>query len=264
MPGSNRNPEFQPADVAWEHYAAQEGLRSVLDPADSVGRKNSAIDLLHATAVADALGDGPLGSVLDFGCGTGRMVRHLAPRARRLIGVDITGSMLRRAKSETSDTDAPHAHWSRIDGLRLPLRDASIDCIVSVYVLQYAVRSPDSYAAVLDELARVLAPGGRLVCIEQVAAHETGSGSVGRAASCEDYLAPARGRFATLDSYPVRLARPATFDQRTLLTRDLPGPLRRMAARVSLARTARLDAAALAGQPYVDWLFRLESAPAQT
>lgn len=248
---------FLPADGPWESYATQQGLRSVLDPADAVGLKNAAIDLLHRTAVDRALGTGRLGTLLDFGCGTGRMVRHLAPRARRLIGVDITDAMLRRA---AQDTRSPHAHWSRIDGMRLPLRDASVDRIVSVYVLQYAVRDPSAYAAVLRELARVLAPGGRLVCIEQVAGGSAGSGSVGEAAACADYLDPARGLFDTTRAQPVRVARPGDFDRHTLLRQGLPEPLRQLAARLSLWRTRRLGHGALAGQPYADWLFRFDAA----
>lgn len=256
MPGTQTHPTFQPVDGPWEQYAAREGLRSVLDPADAAGRKNAAIDLLHRAAIDGALGRGRLGTVLDFGCGTGRMVRHLAKRAQRVIGVDITAAMLRRA---ARDTAASGACLSRIDGVRLPLRDASVDRIVSVYVLQYAVREPATYAAVLGELSRVLAPGGRLVCIEQVSA-AAGSGSVGDAATCADYLGPARPLFAQRQLYPVRLARPGGFERRALLSGALPAALGPLAARLSVWRTRRTPHAALAAQPYVDWLFRFDAA----
>jgi len=256
VPASPIQSEFQPADGPWESYASHEGLRSVLDPADTSGRKNAAIDLLQRTAIDRALGAGRFGSVLDFGCGTGRMVRHLAGRAQHVIGVDITGAMLHRAARETQ---AANAGWSRIDGARLPLRDASVDRIVSVYVLQYAIREPATYAAMLRELARVLVPGGRLLCIEQVAGGATGSGSVGDGATCADYLEPAREIFARARARPVRLARPGRFERNTLHRHALPGPLRQLAARISLWQVGGLDESALASQPYSDWLLRFDA-----
>jgi SAM-dependent methyltransferase len=245
---------FQPADGRWEDYAAREGLRSVLDPADAAGAKNAAIDALHKLALDRALGRRRFARALDFGCGTGRLARHLAPRARRVLGADLTSAMLRRAARESA---AANLDYVRFDGRRLPLPDACLDLAVSAYVLQYAVREPSAYAALLGELARVLAPGGLLVCIEQASAGPGASPSVGRAACVADYLEPAERHFRVISRAPVRLGRPGRLERRTLLRPGLPAPLRRAAARLALARVARLPEAALAAQPYADWRFCL-------
>ena len=41
---------------------------------------------------------GPATVALDLGCGIGRMDRYLAPRVKRLVGVDVSGEMVRRAR----------------------------------------------------------------------------------------------------------------------------------------------------------------------
>lgn len=245
---------FQPSGGRWEEYAAQDGLRSVLDPADASGGKNLAIDAIHQLALDRALGRRRFARALDFGCGTGRLARHLARRARRVVGADLTAAMLRRARR---DAALPNLDYLRFDGRRLPLADASLDLVVSVYVLQYAVRERTTYAALLGELARVLAPEGLLVCIEQASAGPEASGSVGRPARIADYLEPAGERFRLLSRAPVRLGRPGRLERRAWLRPGIPARLRRVAARVALARVARLSEPALAAQPYADWLFCL-------
>lgn len=245
---------FQPVDACWDDYAAREGLRSVLDPEDAAGVKNAGIDLLHRLALNRALGRRRFQHVVDFGCGTGRLGDHLARRADRVIGVDPTAAMLARA---AADRRRPNIDHLRFDGLRLPLPDASADLVVSVYVLQYAVRERSVYRSLVAELARVLAPGGLLVCIEQASAGAEGSGSVERAVRPRDYLEPASARFEQLAIRPVRLGSAGRFERRTLLRTGMPRLLRRLAARAVLRRNARLDASELSEQPYVDWLFRL-------
>jgi SAM-dependent methyltransferase len=233
----------------------------VLDPADAAGAKNAAIDALHRLALGRALGRRRFARALDFGCGTGRLARELAKRARRVIGADPTAGMLRRAAREDAGA---RVGYLRFDGRRLPLPDACLDLAVSVYVLQYAVRDPLAYAGLLAELARVLAPSGLLVCIEQASAGMRASPSVGRAARVADYLEPAAGLFRLEAREPVRLGRPGSFERRTLLRPRLPAALRRAAARVALARVARLPERALDAQPYADWLFVLSRAEGAT
>jgi len=248
---------FQPADGRWEDYAARDGLRGVLDPADAAGAKNAAIDALHKLALERALGRRRFARALDFGCGTGRLTRYLAARVRHVVGADLTSAMLRRAAREGT---VANVTYLRFDGRRLPLPDACLDLAVSVYVLQYAVREPATYAALLAELARVLAPAGLLVCIEQASSGPCASPSVGRPASVADYLEPAGAHFRLVARDPVRLGRPGRVERRTLLRPGIPALLRHAAARVALARTVHLSERALTAQPYADWLFCLARA----
>jgi SAM-dependent methyltransferase len=97
--------------------------------------------------------------VLDLGCGSGDLARRLAARGYRVTGCDIAPRMLREAAA----ADGGHTvRWIRVDpGWRtLPFEAASLDAVVAVSVLEY-VHDP---SAVLRECARVLRPGGTLLC----------------------------------------------------------------------------------------------------
>ncbi|CDO86305.1 SAM-dependent methyltransferase [Mycobacterium triplex] len=108
---------------------------------------------------ADWLDIPPGGTVLDVGSGPGTVTASLARAAGKdglALGVDISEAMLARAVRNEA---GPHVGFIRADAQRLPLRDDTIDAVVSMAVLQLV---PDP-AAALAEMARVLRPGGRLV-----------------------------------------------------------------------------------------------------
>jgi malonyl-CoA O-methyltransferase len=94
--------------------------------------------------------------VLDLGSGTGRVTRELKrryPRAR-VVALDIAHGMLREARRH----QRPWRRFDRVcgDALRLPLRDGSVDLVLSNLMLQWC----DPLAAALSETRRVLASGG--------------------------------------------------------------------------------------------------------
>lgn len=89
------------------------------------------------------------GAALDVGCGSSRILGALPPGS---VGLDILLGKLHHARK----FDRPLVHG---DALRLPFPDASFPCVVCSEVIEHIpLGSP-----VLDELTRVLAPGGRLV-----------------------------------------------------------------------------------------------------
>jgi SAM-dependent methyltransferase len=100
---------------------------------------------------------GPGGRVLDLGCGSGDLALHLAEAGLRVTGCDISARMLEQA--ERAD---PAATWVELDPAwrELPFAAGAFGAVVASSVLEY-VADPE---AVLRECARVLAPGGALVC----------------------------------------------------------------------------------------------------
>jgi SAM-dependent methyltransferase len=99
--------------------------------------------------------------VLDLGCGAGTdllIAAQMTGSAGRVIGVDMTCAMLDRAResAEAMGLGNVELHESLIEAL--PLADASVDVVISNGVIDL-VADKD---AVLDEIDRVLRPGGRL------------------------------------------------------------------------------------------------------
>ena len=117
-------------------------------------------------AIQQALGDQPVGRLLDIGTGTGRMIELLGPKAAQATGVDKSSEMLRLARVKLEAAGIP-SNLRQADMYALPLPDHSADSVVIHQVLHYA-QNP---AAALTEAARVLRPGGRLLVVD-FAAHE--------------------------------------------------------------------------------------------
>ncbi|WP_158821386.1 arsenite methyltransferase [Granulicella sp. S156] len=99
--------------------------------------------------------------VVDLGSGGGLDVflaaKMVGPKGRA-IGIDMTPAMIERARANAASGGYTNVdfHQSTID--RIPLPDASVDCVISNCVLNLAPDKP----AVFREIARVLKPGGRL------------------------------------------------------------------------------------------------------
>lgn len=123
------------------------------------------------TVRPEHLGLSPGTRVLDVGCGDGRhlgMLRRMA--GVDAIGVDLAASDLESANERLRTLDAvppsqggsvrDAGHWLtlRADVARLPFPDGSFDCVIASEVLEHV----HDDQAVLQELTRVLRPGGTL------------------------------------------------------------------------------------------------------
>lgn len=100
-------------------------------------------------------GSGPA-SVLDAGCGTGRVAVELDRRGIAVVGVDLDPSMLAAARDKS-----PHLTWVTADLATLDLR-RSFDVVVLAGNVMIFL-TPGSEASVVAAMARHLRPGGALV-----------------------------------------------------------------------------------------------------
>lgn len=113
-------------------------------------------------AMAKALGDAPLGSLVDIGTGTGRMLELFAPLARNALGIDRSSEMLRLARAKLSERGLANAELRQADLYALPLPDGGADAAILHHVLHFAQQP----GAAIGEAARVLSDGGRLLIVD--------------------------------------------------------------------------------------------------
>jgi SAM-dependent methyltransferase len=100
-----------------------------------------------------ALEHKPCDTLLDVGGGTGNISYHFKNDFKNLILVDISAQSLK-------DLEKSLFHPLRADGLALPLKNGSVDRILSVDFQEHL--PPDQIPNLLEELHRVLKPGGFL------------------------------------------------------------------------------------------------------
>ena len=101
--------------------------------------------------------------VLDVGCGNGALLSLLSARIASGVGVDASAGMIARARERAAGRG--NLRFEVIEGPRLPLPDASVDVVISLLSFRYLDWDP-----IMREFARVLAPGGRLLVVDMVAA----------------------------------------------------------------------------------------------
>ena len=169
--------------VADDHWARADIARLAAIRADRVAAAETyfashadhwdAIRSLHVAeaeveaAILRAIGDAPVGRMVDIGTGTGRMIALVGDRAESAVGIDRSPEMLRVARARLSEAGRPQAELRQGDMYALPLPSDSADLVVLHQVLHYAQQP----AAAIAEAARLLGPDGRLLIVD-FAAHE--------------------------------------------------------------------------------------------
>lgn len=118
-------------------------------------------------ALAEVLGSGDLGALLDVGTGTGRMAELFAGPASHVTAFDKSPEMLRIARARLQHLPADRVDLVQGDFTALPFADARFDTVLFHQVLHYAQAPED----VLAEAARVTRPGGRIAVVD-FAAHD--------------------------------------------------------------------------------------------
>lgn len=97
-------------------------------------------------------------NVLDVACGPGNFTRIFAAHAGLAVGLDASEAMLARA---VAGPETDNAVYIRGDAAALPFSDGAFQAVCCFAAL-YLIEQP---MAALDEIVRVLAPGGRLALL---------------------------------------------------------------------------------------------------
>jgi len=109
-----------------------------------------------------ATGLQPAGRALDLACGTGSLTRDLAKRVGfegYVLGLDFSKEMIGAAKKRP----APNVEYRLGDATDLQgVEDGSFDAAT----IAYGARNIPNLDALFGEMARVVRPGGRVVCLE--------------------------------------------------------------------------------------------------
>ena len=97
--------------------------------------------------------------MLDLGCGIGRMTRFMALDFKKVIGIDISGEMIRQGKEALQKKRYSNVEFIETDGESIPLKDSSVDVVFS-YIVFHHMKTKEIVEKNFKEVYRVLKPGG--------------------------------------------------------------------------------------------------------
>ncbi|WP_435100433.1 class I SAM-dependent methyltransferase [Halorubrum sp. N11] len=109
---------------------------------------------------------------LDIGCGNGRHVESLTEHAAAVVGVDLSRELLREAVDRAREREyADVASFVHGDAASLPIASDAVELAVYVATVHH-LPSREARIRSLDELARVLTPGGTALVSTWSTAHD--------------------------------------------------------------------------------------------
>lgn len=99
---------------------------------------------------------------LDLASGTGDLAFALAARGAHVVGLDVTHRMLQLAAGKARAAGARGVTWTVGDMAALPCPSAAFTLVTT----SYGLRNVPDLETAIDEIVRVLAPGGRLLSLD--------------------------------------------------------------------------------------------------
>lgn len=143
-----------------------------------------------AVAAVNAL---PPGRVLEVGVGTGISLPDY-DRRHRVVGIDLSPDMLAIARKRIEDDALDHVEGvEEMDAGALTFADGSFDTAVAMFVMT-VVPDPDK---VLDEIARVVKPGGRVILVNHFSVEKGARGAI------ERWMARFSARLGWRPNFPI-------------------------------------------------------------
>ena len=104
----------------------------------------------------------PNDTVLELGCGPGGFLAAAAPMCKRIVGADISRGFVKQCQRTIDNLKIKNAKASFLPSNKLPFSDNSFDVVIMVDVLHHL----DQIDVTLDEVYRVLKPGGNFLIFE--------------------------------------------------------------------------------------------------
>ena len=117
---------------------------------------------------ATALGEARRGKLLDVACGPGVVTAALAPEASSVTGFDATEAMLEKARARCAGAGLGNVAFRAGDAENLPFKDAEFDSVVT----RLAIHHFAAPQRALDEMFRVLRPGGTAVIVDVISSED--------------------------------------------------------------------------------------------
>jgi SAM-dependent methyltransferase len=139
------------------------------------------------------------GSVLDAGCGAGRISTWLARQGYRVTGIDVSEELLAIARAH-SNCERLHLEYLLTEGIDCPFPDHSFDGVVGFKVYCY-IPTRELRLRYLENLYRILKPGGVCILTQNVVPEEHMGDSID-----DDFKKSPASRFSILengDTFPL-------------------------------------------------------------
>jgi SAM-dependent methyltransferase len=127
--------------------------------ADSFAR-SPAMNIAQTLGVlVDLVPEDPQARWVETACGPGLIARAMAPRVGSVVGIDLTPTMVEKARADAATAGVENVSFEVGDATALPLADDSLDGAITRFSLHH-IPAP---IRVLEEMARVVKPGGYVV-----------------------------------------------------------------------------------------------------
>jgi DNA-binding transcriptional ArsR family regulator len=116
-------------------------------------------------AMLEAVGPDPIGTLLDVGTGTGRVLELFAPQIEAGLGIELSREMLNLARTRLDEADLDHCAVRSGNAYSLDLGAGSVDLAVLHHVLHYL----DEPSRAVEQAARAVSTNGQLLIVDFVA-----------------------------------------------------------------------------------------------
>lgn len=121
----------------------------------------------------DSVGARPDDTMLDVACGGGNVVCAFARIVRHATGIDMTPAMLDRARATAREKSLTNVSWDQGQAIPLPYADGAFTIVVTRFSFHHFIEP----LAVLKEMIRVCAPGGRVLVADMHTSADSAKGA---------------------------------------------------------------------------------------